>query len=456
MLTSVHFIYIAFIVITLVTMALKRDTLIPCILGIFFISLCASGNIIFSIAAIFTSFLVATKELITIILVISLIVALSKALEEINATQVMVSPFIKVIKNRTSAFFAVGFVMLILSWFFWPSPATALVGAIFLPIALKAGLPAIGVAMAINLFGHGLALSSDFVIQGAPTITAAAAGVSVFDIMVDGMILYWVMAIVSIAIAFFMLNRDMKKGKLQATQQVKLNKNIKSNKQTVISAFLVPFAFLTDIVCMYAFNLKGGEATALIGGTAVLLLVIISFINFKQKSLEKVTQFLQSGFKFGIEIFSPIIPIAAFFYLGQLGPFSATIGASFLPATSHGILSDIGIALSQAIPMNKIIACSLQSTVGAITGLDGSGFSGISLAGGLAKVFAEAIHVKASVLAALGQISAIWVGGGTIVPWGLIPAAAICRVSPIELAKRNFIPVVIGLLVTTIVAIFIL
>ena len=36
--------------------------------------------------------------------------------------------------------------MLLLSWFFWPTPAVALVGAVFLPVALNAGLPAIGVA----------------------------------------------------------------------------------------------------------------------------------------------------------------------------------------------------------------------------------------------------------------------------------------------------------------------
>jgi hypothetical protein len=207
---------------------------------------------------------------------------------------------------------------------------------------------------------------------------------------------------------------------------------------------------------MFIFDLKGGEATALIGGTAVLLLVIITLINYKKKSLEKITTYIQGGFGFGIEIFGPIIPIAAFFYLGQLGTFSEAIGGSFLPEASQGILSDIGIALSNAIPMNKVMVCSIESIIGAITGLDGSGFSGISLAGSLAKVFGEAIKVRESVLAALGQITAIWVGGGTIVPWGLIPAAAICGVSPIELAKRNFIPVMTGIIVTTIVAIFII
>ena len=57
-------------------------------------------------------------------------------------------------------------------------------------------------------------------------------------------------------------------------------------------------------------------------------------------------------------------------------------------------------------------------------------------------------------LSALGQIAATWVGGGCIVPWALAPAAAICGVKPVDLAKRNLIPVMVGLVVTTIVAMF--
>ena len=56
------------------------------------------------------------------------------------------------------------------------------------------------------------------------------------------------------------------------------------------------------------------------------------------------------------------------------------------------------------------------------------------------------------VLAALGQITAIFVGGGTIVPWGIIPVAAICDVSPTELARRNLLPVSIGFVCTFAVA----
>ena len=127
-----------------------------------------------------------------------------------------------------------------------------------------------------------------------------------------------------------------------------------------------------------------------------------------------------------------------------------------MPANSQGLLSDIGVALSNTIPLNRFAVCSIQTVVGAITGLDGSGFSGISLVGSLANVFGTAIDGSVGALCALGQIAGIWTGGGCLVPWGLISAAAICGVSPIELAKRNFKPIIIGFVVTTIAAMFII
>ncbi|RXI46048.1 hypothetical protein DP145_01530 [Clostridium tetani] len=50
----------------------------------------------------------------------------------------------------------------------------------------------------------------------------------------------------------------------------------------------------------------------------------------------------------------------------------------------------------------------------------------------------------------------ICIGGGTLIPWALLPVAAICKVDPFELTKRNFKPVAIGLIVTTIFSMFII
>jgi hypothetical protein len=127
-----------------------------------------------------------------------------------------------------------------------------------------------------------------------------------------------------------------------------------------------------------------------------------------------------------------------------------------LPEGSNGIVNDLGAALGNNVPINSTISAGTLTVVGAITGLDGSGFSGISLVGSISKIFSTALGGGVATLTALGQIAGIWVGGGTVIPWALIPVAAICGVDAFELAKKNLKPVVIGLIITTIVAIFII
>ncbi len=455
-LTGAHYIYILFMLAILIIMIMKKDVIVPCILGIFCLGLFYTQSIPQAINAVFNALIVSLNELGPVILIISVMVALSKALEDNNAINYMIKPFSKVIKTPTTAFFVVGIVMCLLSWFFWPTPAVALVGAIFLPVAMDVGLPAIGVAMALNLFGHGLALSTDFVIQGAPAITGGAAGIEAAQVISEGMPLFLVMGIVTISTAFYYLRRDLKKGMFKEELKQVEHVEIKSfNKKAKIATLLVLIGFLLDIVSMYALNLKGGDATALLGGTALLLIVIINAMNHKKDCLDSVCKNVIDGFVFGIKIFGAIIPIAAFFYMGEVAPITSVLG-DVLPAGSQGLLSDMGIALSQAVPLNKLAVASIQTVVGAITGLDGSGFSGISLAGSLASVFGTAVNASVGALCALGQIAGIWVGGGCLVPWGLISAAAICGVNPVDLAKRNFKPIMIGFVVTTIVAVFII
>ncbi len=141
-------------------MVAKRDTSLVCIVGIFLLSLIATKSLSQSTMTIFNSFIYAIVELLGgTILIISIIVGMSSILTKTGISQVMVSPFSKYIKTPTLAYWVIGILMMVISWFFWPSPAVALLGAVLLPVAVEVGLPAIGVAMAMNLFGHGIALS---------------------------------------------------------------------------------------------------------------------------------------------------------------------------------------------------------------------------------------------------------------------------------------------------------
>ncbi|MDF2947222.1 MAG: hypothetical protein K0S51_1901 [Bacillales bacterium] len=459
-LIAVHWIYLIFIALVIGFLIMRRDTSLVCIIGIFLIALTATASLSSSVSVLFNSFIYAITELLPTILIISIIVAMSKVLADTGVNDSMIKPFTKLIRTPTLAYWVIGIVMMVISWFFWPSPAVALIGAVMLPVALRVGLPALGVAVAMNLFGHGIALSSDFVIQGAPKLTADAAGLPVSDVISASIPLVIVMGVVTTVTAFYLLKRDMKNNVFTENDYVIKDGHIApkehllSKKLKTVFAILIPIFFAIDVYLMFKLNLQGGDATALVGGTALIILLGLTMIGHKNKGLEETTKYLIEGFTFGFKVFGPVIPIAAFFYLGDSG-FTKIIG-EFLPKSSAGIVNDLGFALANIVPVNAPVAAVTLTSVGAITGLDGSGFSGISLAGSVATLFASAIGHGAATLTALGQIAAIWVGGGTLIPWALIPAAAICGVDPFELARRNLVPVVFGFIVTTIVAMFLI
>ncbi|RNB80175.1 hypothetical protein EDM56_27590 [Brevibacillus fluminis] len=457
-----HWVYVLFVLLIIAMMIMKRDTSLVSIIGIAVLGLTATGSISTSIGGIFGSFIYAITELLPTILVICIIVAMSQVLTETGINESMIRPMTALIRNPALAYWVIGIVMMVISWFFWPSPAVALIGAVMLPVALRVGLPALGVAMSMNLFGHGIALSGDFIIQGAPTLTAKAAGIPVTDVIEASVPLVIVMGVVTTVTAFWLLWRDLKSGKLVVDQKAAVEQPRGNDKKRVALptsirrtlSILVPILFLLDVLAMFLFDLKGGDATALVGGTALVILLIVALFAHKGAGLEKTTEFLIQGFQFGFKVFGPVIPIAAFFYMGDSG-FVKVFG-EVLPQGSQGIVNDLGIALAHTIPLSKEVAAVTLTAVGVITGLDGSGFSGITLAGSIAQLFSHALGTGIATLTALGQIAAIWVGGGTIIPWALIPAAAICGVDPFELARRNLYPVIVGLVITTIVAMFLL
>jgi len=461
---AIHWIYLLFIFLIIGVMVMRKDTTLVSILGIFIIGVLVTNSIPGAIQSVFNSLIFAIKELLNTILIISIIVSMSKVLTKSGINELMISPVTRFIKTPSIAYWIIGITMMVISWFFWPSPAVALIGAILLPVALRVGLPALGVAMAMNLFGHGIALSGDFIIQGAPAITAGAAGIPVGDVVSASVPLVIVMGVVTTVTAFYFLRRDLKNGKLTVDQaqlneinndqQVRVNESNRIKVGKKIFAFLIPILFILDVVGMFVFDLTGGDATALVGGTAITILILTSLLYHHNES-EKITEYLIEGFQFGFKVFGPVIPIAAFFYLGDSGILTI-MGENALPDASLGIVNDLGVALASVVPLTKYVAAVTLTIVGAITGLDGSGFSGISLAGSVGQLFGSAIHIDTATLTALGQIAGIWVGGGTLIPWALIPAAAITGVDPFELARRNLIPVTVGLVVTTIFAMFLL
>ena len=310
----------------------------------------------------------------------------------------------------------------------------------------------------MNIFGHGVGLSGDFVIQGAPGITARAAGLDTMSVMVASIPLWATMSVVTILVSWLLFVRENRAraaadnavpDDVGAEAMLGVEERVYTPFAKMI-AVLTPLLFATDVILMLALGLKGGDATALVGGTAILILSLVTIFrgNFFQ-SLETIADNVKDGFQFAIKIFAPVVVIAGFFFMG-----SGDVAAKVLGEGAPSILNDFGLYLSQRVHLDGGLVAVVQSLVGIVTGLDGSGFSGLPLLGSLARTFSTATGANAATLAALGQITTIWVDGGTIIPWAVIPVAAICNVKPGDLARKNLIPVASGLLAMLIVAIF--
>jgi hypothetical protein len=461
-LAAAHWVYAIFIILILITMAMRRETPLVCIIGSFILSWVITGNMVKAVQAIFNAVTVAASELLGVVVIISLIVAMAKMLEETGIAEMMFRPVQGMMKSPGIAYWVMGFVIMIVAWVIWPSPAIALVGALLLPAAIKVGLPPINAAMAISMFGYGCALTTDYIIQGAPGITSKAANVTVGAVMVKSVPMLIVWGMIALPLSFIAVRKDIRAnaGKPIEWAPFEITPDAKAErekwtraapgiKKSILGMIVTLFAL--DIVAMLVFKLRGGDATALLGGTVGLIMVIVGFGVYGTEGFEKLSTHSRAGFMFGVRIFAPVFLIASFFFMGSPGTAKAIFGEG-----AKGLLFDLGQALASAVPLSRIPVAIVQAVVGGITGLDGSGFSGLPLVGTLAQALGGATQLDIATLGALGQYFAVAVGGGCIIPWAVIPAAAITGTDPVEITRRNLWPTLLGFAGVIIVAIFML
>ena len=357
-LTSLHIAYIVITVAVLAALLLKKEIVLPCALGILIIGYLYKGSLIGAVQTLNNAIIHSCIELLSIIVVIALVVAMSHAMIAVGADQMLMRPVGRIIRTRNTAFWAIGLAMLIVSWLIWPSPAVALIGALLLPVASRVGLPAIWAAVAMNLFGHGAGLSSDFFIQGAPDITATAAGVDTVTVMRASLPLWAVMCVTTFAVAFFLMHRDLKQNPSLSTVELHdFSRTIERPRLAIAIAVLIPAALLFDVGLMVRFGITGGDATALVAGTALILMSVTTITDHGvRNALEIATDHLRDGFIFAIKIFAPVIVIAGFFFLG-----SESFAQTVLGPDARGLLSDIGRSLTLPSPFWK--PPSVQSPV---------------------------------------------------------------------------------------------
>ncbi|BDY29940.1 hypothetical protein [Mycolicibacterium mageritense] len=514
-LTAAHWIYLAGIVVILITMAIRKNIVVPAVTATLMTAWAFSGSLITGLSSIFNASLTAAKELFNIFLIIAIVTAMLGALREMGADRMMVTPFRRVMRAGTSSFIVLAIVTYVISLFFWPTPAVPLVGAVLIPVAIRAGLAPLSVGMVIAISGQGMALSSDYIIKVAPGISAKAAGVDADAVADKAMVLSLVVGLTALVITYVVQRRTWRHPSPEllkewedaadrrrddddapsdggsaavlspppaplpepvltdgstatATATVVLADPVEEprkpqkNLAAKVFAVLVPLVYFAFIVYLLLGKftsvvppLKGGDAAAIVGGLAALLLFAASATNDKRNFLETSSQHVVDGLVFAFKAMGIVLPIAGFFFIGN-GDFSAAILG--MPADTKGpaFLFDLITAAQSHLSPNPVVTSFAVLFVGLIAGLEGSGFSGLPLTGSLSGALGPVVDMDPSTLAAIGQMGNIWSGGGTLVAWSsLVAVAGFARVPVLTLARKCFLPVMTGLVLATVVAIIV-
>jgi hypothetical protein len=512
-------VYLGGIIVILGTMLMRKNIVVPAVIGTFLTAFVFSDSLVTGLASIFNASLVAARELFNIFLIISLVTAMLGALRQMGADRLMVAPFRRVMRGGTSSFIVLAVVTYTISLFFWPTPAVPLIGAVLIPVAIRAGLPPMAVGMAIAICGQGMALSSDYIIKVAPGLSAKSAGVDP-DVVADrALVMSLIVGVTALLIAYFTQRRHMRRpapelltdwesraesdfGKpgggasdprpadttttvgsgavatgsptspaspttvlaapVTASARQVIDETFKSIRAAKTFAVLVPTAYLAFIVYLLVGkftdlvpDLKGGDAAAMVGGIAALILFAAAATNDKKGFLETTSEHLIDGLVFAFKAMGIVIPIAGFFFIGN-GDFSAAILGLPADATGPTLLFDLVNAAQSHLPQNSFVTSFGILGIGMIAGLEGSGFTGLPLTGSLSGALGPAVGMDPATLAAIGQMGNIWSGGGTLVAWSsLIAVAGFARVPVLELARKCFVPVVSGLVLSTALSVLI-
>lgn len=550
-LTAAHWVYLIGVVTILGTMLARKNIVVPSVFFTFLTALVFKESLAGGLAAVFNASLVSAQQLFNIFLIIALVTAMLGALRALGADTKMVAPFRPVMRNGHLAFWTLAGVTYVISLFFWPTPAVPLIGAVLIPVAIRAGLRPMAVAFTVAIAGQGMALSSDFVIRVAPGLSATAAGVDADSVANRAMVLSLIVGITALVIGYALEFRRMRKPSDQWLEEWE-ESGVEEQEETVtlagkaptighgpalveeaftpgttiapgatvgdraavdgapgagagtgtavlasgsneppslrgrpepagdepaskvpawastFFAVAVPLAYVALIGYMiYSLSkdgteggLKGGDAAALVGGIAAITIFAAALAESRKTFLERSAEHVVDGLVFAFKAMGVVLPIAGFFFIGN-GDFAGQIMgiAPNEDGTPGGpaFLYDLVLHGQDNLPQNSFITAFGILLVGLIAGLEGSGFSGLPLTGSLAGTLGPVTGVDPETLAAVGQMGNIWSGGGTLVAWSsLIAVAGFARVPVIELARRCFLPVMIGLVLSTVIAVLIM
>ena len=507
-LLAAHWVYLVGVLALIGFMVARKSVVVPAILATFLTTWVYTGSVFTGIGSVFSAAAVATTEFLNIFLVLAAVIAMIGAMKTIGAERMMVEPLAKLMRNNVISYFALFAVTYVLSMVFWPTPALALIAPFLLPAAIRVGLSPLAAAMAIAIAGQGMALASDYVIGVAPELSAGGAGVPADMIANRALILSWVVGAVAVSITYVLHVRNPGKGRVcrlvrrepatvaaeggdagvpAAVGEALLAKRAPAGADspgpsdgglgygpddleqgsgevrppwTRLFAVLVPAAFglLVVVMIMGKFTdwvpgVDSGNGAALVGGLALLLTLAVSLTTGGEHRIEAAGGHFVDGLVAAFRAMGVVIPVAGFVLIG-ISDFAGRIMQLPEDVEPPSFLFDLILSGQQYIPDNPVLLMVAMLVVGMLIGLDGSGWTGLPFTGGLADALSHSSGPETTAtLAAIAQNAAGWTGGGTLIIWSsLVAVAGFTGVPVVTLARRLFIPVVTGLLLSVVVA----
>lgn len=501
--SAAHWVYLACVVIIIALLIARQSIVIPAIAATFVTVLVYTGSFLSGLSSIFTGTLTAGVTLFEVFIVVAFVRGLYESLKDAHALNSMVAPFVSLMRSRATTFWALAIAVGIFSLLFWATATAALVGAVLVPVALRMGLSTKTIG-AVMLVAGGIG-TSDYILQALPGFTSSAAGVPAPAIAERAMIIVLLIAVPGlILLQFFERRRTRQEGLALAAAGVEsgvLQSSQDSSQQVVAMqahteepvggggarrlpsgaesvadpggdvdpartpsserrsrglGILVLIAFLglavymvlprfTDSISIQA------SGTALVTGLALVLLVVVTAVDSPRNVLERSAQQFSDGLTFSFKAMGPVLPIAGFFLLGNADYSAQITGTEGAP----GFFLDALAASSTFIPQNPFFAAFAVVVLGLVAGLDGSAIANIPMVASLAAGLAEVTGADPVTMAALAQVSAVWSGGGMLVPWSsyVLVVAAILGENPVALVRRVLLPTAIAFVFGTTMAI---
>ncbi|TWH56096.1 hypothetical protein DesLBE_0283 [Desulfitobacterium sp. LBE] len=444
MLTLAHWVFLFFILMIIVTLFFRKPPILPAAIGLFGVGLAESRNGIEAVQISFRALILATSNLLGVIILIGLVVALTQLLQKTKADQILVRPLLK-IKSMSLAYWAVGVTMWVLTLLIWPTPALTLLGAVVVPILGRIGIHPLVLAASLAIFGKGIGLSGDFIIQGAPSLVSKATGIPVTVLLSASFPVVILSGICGAGFGYIALRLFLsaEQGAADSPRSEPGSEPLQiPHERGRLLAGIMALGYTGTVFMILMFKIHGDEASGLIGGVTLLILCICTVLTEGKNAFSQFINYVKDGLRYAMGVFAPIVMMAGFFFMG-----TAAGSEQIFLKEGAGFFYDYTILLAEWIPLTKWTVVGLVTFTAVLASLDGSGFSCLPLVGGMAIALSQVSQIPAVPLAVLGQVVGIWTGAA-LIPWGFAAVTSAVAGVDVQRLMKYILPAYLAAILT--------